>query len=89
MALIIILLFALFVVALELRTGVAVLGWPGNGRAAARRKNPGPYWIAITLHMLAGIGLPILIWYRVVQARQAEERLRERIRRIRNQPEEN
>ena len=59
-------LFGLFVVVFELGTGCAVLGWAGDKMVVDRRKNSGPYWIAIALHIFIVIGLPLLIWFETV-----------------------
>ncbi len=55
--------FFLFVIALELHTGIAVRGWLGNFGPVERNNNPGPYWIAIAMHVLLWIGLLLLIWF--------------------------
>lgn len=53
-------LFSVFIIGLELFTGCALIGWAGDNMVIEREKSPGPYWFAIVLHSLVGIGLPIL-----------------------------
>ncbi|MCC9645282.1 hypothetical protein LOC71_23635 [Rhodopirellula sp. JC740] len=52
--------FASLLIALELFLGVAMLGWSADKMIVEREKTPGPYWFAIVLHTLVGIGLPVL-----------------------------
>jgi len=52
--------FSLFVIGLELFTGCALIGWAGDNMVVEREKSPGPYWFAVILHSLIGIGLPLL-----------------------------
>ncbi|WDQ16666.1 hypothetical protein [Rhodopirellula sp. P2] len=52
--------FALLLIGLELFTGCAMLGWAADKMVVEREKSPGPYWFAIALHSVVGIGLPIL-----------------------------
>ncbi|MEM7456348.1 MAG: hypothetical protein AAF456_18525 [Planctomycetota bacterium] len=54
-------LFSIFIIALELFTGFAVIGWTGDNMLVERARSPGPYWFAIVLHVLIAIGLPALI----------------------------
>ncbi len=59
-----IILFAvslLFLVA-ELWSGIAVTGWQGEHPYIERASRPGPYWMAMSLHILVGLGLPILFF---------------------------
>ena len=55
--------FTLFIIGLELFTGCAVIGWAGDNMIVEREKSPGPYWFAIILHVLVGVGLPLLIFF--------------------------
>ena len=55
------LLFALVIIAIELFTGFAVVGWTGDKMVVERAKSPGPYWFTMVLHCLIGIGLPLLV----------------------------
>lgn len=55
--------FSLFVLVLELYLGVAILGWVGDKMIVEREKSPGPYWFAIALHSIIGIGLPTLFMF--------------------------
>ncbi len=55
--------FSVFIIGLELFTGCAIIGWAGDNMVVERQKAPGPYWFAITLHCLVGIGLPIVIMF--------------------------
>ena len=56
-------LCAVLTIVLELVTGVALMGWVGDRIVVDRRKNPGPYWITMSLQILITIGLPLLIWF--------------------------
>jgi hypothetical protein len=47
--------------ALQLATGIAVIGWSGDWMLVHRAKSPGPCWFAITVYVLCEIGVPILI----------------------------
>lgn len=53
-------LFSVFIIAIELYTGCAIIGWTGDNMVIEREKSPGPYWFAVILHALIGILLPIL-----------------------------
>ncbi len=55
-------LFLFFVIGLELYTGFAFLGWAGDNRVVEREKSPGPYWFAISFHLLIAIGFPLLMF---------------------------
>lgn len=44
----------------ELWLGIAVTGWQGDELYIERAKSPGPYWMTMVLHMVIGIGLPVL-----------------------------
>ena len=55
--------FSIFIIGLELFTGCAMIGWAGDNMVVERKKSPGPYWFAITLHSLVGIGLPTLLMF--------------------------
>ena len=57
---IIIFVFLLMTV-LELITGFAIVGWPGNNKVISRAEVPGQYWLLVATHSLFGIGLPILL----------------------------
>ena len=52
--------FAIFIIAIELFTGCAIIGWTGDNMVVEREKSPGPYWFAVILHALIGVLLPIL-----------------------------
>lgn len=56
-------LFGLFIVGLELFTGFAFIGWTGDNMLVERKKNPGPYWFGIAVHILLALGIPILRLY--------------------------
>ena len=51
------------VIALELVTGVAVLGLPYNRMVVDRGKNPGPFWVAIIIHLILAYLQPLLFWH--------------------------
>lgn len=55
------LLIALFIIALEVYTGFALIGWAGDNLLVERAKSPGPYWFVITLHSLIFIVLPLYL----------------------------
>lgn len=55
--------FSLFIIALELLTGFAVIGWAGDSMVVEREKSPGPYWFTIVLHCLIGIALPVVVMF--------------------------
>jgi len=55
-------LFLVFIVALELLTGCALVGFDGDNMVVEREKSPGPYWFAILVHATIGIGIPLLFW---------------------------
>jgi hypothetical protein len=55
--------FSIFIVALELFTGCALIGWTGDNMVVQREKSPGPYWFAIVLHSLIGIVIPAIFFF--------------------------
>jgi hypothetical protein len=57
-------LFSIGVIALELYTGCAIVGWTGDNMVVQRHTSPGPYWFAVFLHVLVGIVFPLLLVYR-------------------------
>ena len=62
-------IFTVLMIALELYTGHAVVGWAGDNMVVERKKSPGPYWFAIVLHFVVGIGLPIFLYVMILFAR--------------------
>ena len=54
-------LFTAAIIVLEIATGCAIIGWAGDKQVAVREKSPGPFWFAIVLQALAGIGVPLLV----------------------------
>ena len=51
------------IICLEPLTGVALIGLAGDEMLVEREKSPGPYWFAIALHFLIGIGAPYLLMF--------------------------
>ena len=54
--------FTIFVVILEIITGVAVIGWQGDRSILEREKAPYQYWIAIIAQVMIGIPLPLFFY---------------------------
>jgi len=55
-------LFLLLLIILELSTGVSVRGFRGNFRPVERKKDPGLYWVKITMHVVVWLGISLLMW---------------------------
>ena len=43
------------VLALQLFSGFAVIGWTGDYMMVEKEKSPGPYWFAIALQLLVSV----------------------------------
>ena len=56
-------LFSLGMIFLELMFGLAVIGWTGDNMVVEREKTPGPFWFAIIVHALVGIGFPTMLYF--------------------------
>lgn len=54
-------IFAWAMIALQLLTGFAVIGWTGDNMVVERETAPGPFWFAIVLQTLIALGLSSLI----------------------------
>ncbi len=53
-------IFAAFMIALELFTGFAVIGWAGDFMVVQKEKSPGPYWFAIIIQLLSFVGFGVI-----------------------------
>ena len=51
---------SLSILAAEFWLGIAVIGWQGEKLYLERAKTPGPYWMMMALHTIAGVGIPVL-----------------------------
>lgn len=51
---------SLVVLVAEVWTGFAVVGWSGDRMIVERAKTPGQYWFWMSLHTVAGIGIPVI-----------------------------
>ncbi|MDP1561588.1 MAG: hypothetical protein Q8M16_09345 [Pirellulaceae bacterium] len=47
-------------IALELFTGFAVIGWAGDFMVVQKEKSPGPYWFAIIIQLLSFVGFGVI-----------------------------
>ncbi len=56
-------LIGVLTIVLELWLGFAVAGWAGNKIVVDRSKSPGPFWVAIFIHVLIVFGIPVLVWF--------------------------
>jgi hypothetical protein len=45
----------------EIWTGYAVIGWSGDRSVIEKAKNPGPYWLALTVQAICWFGVTA-IW---------------------------
>jgi hypothetical protein len=52
-------LIGLSIIVLELYTGFAVAGWPGDGMVLDRTKTPGPFWFVLVLQIIIVVGVPL------------------------------
>jgi hypothetical protein len=58
-------IFSAFIIALELFTGFAVIGWTGDNMLVEKEKSPGPYWFAITVQLLIFVGFGLIYFFAI------------------------
>ena len=56
-------IFSALIIALELFTGFAVIGWTGDYMMVEREKSPGPFWFAIVVQLLIFVGFGLIYFF--------------------------